>query len=141
MLQAAGRMHRKGQCMIRIEDDILHFQQLFHNIGNLTLIRYNNKFGQKTFDEKKETYINKSGLQIAKTQITDKNRWHPSGGYHLIHECIRQNKIEEDENGFFVPLLYDEAKISRDPGGKALCRARPVIYSLYKIHEETKEVL
>lgn len=50
-------------------------QELVNTIGNLTLIRHNQELGQKLFEEKKETYEGKAGLQIAKTEITDKNSW------------------------------------------------------------------
>ena len=50
-------------------------QELVNTIGNLTLIRHNQELGQKLFDEKKETYEGKAGLQIAKTEIIDKNDW------------------------------------------------------------------
>ncbi len=50
-------------------------QELVNTIGNLTLIRHNQELGQKLFDEKKETYRQKAGLQIAKTEIIDKDRW------------------------------------------------------------------
>lgn len=54
--------------------EIIH-QENVHNIGNLTLIRHNQELGQKTFSQKKEIYKNNSGLQIAKTEITDKRVW------------------------------------------------------------------
>lgn len=41
-------------------------QEYVHTIGNLTLIRHNQELGQKPFNEKKEIYQNKAGLQIAK---------------------------------------------------------------------------
>lgn len=50
-------------------------QQLVNCIGNLTLIRHNQELGQKKFSEKKKIYDEKSGLQIAKTKITDKEKW------------------------------------------------------------------
>ncbi len=50
-------------------------QKYLHDIGNLTLIRHNQELGNKSFQEKKDTYINKAGLQIAKTKITDKAHW------------------------------------------------------------------
>ena len=54
--------------------DAMH-QELVHTIGNLTLIRHNQELGQKLFDEKKKLYVEKAGLQIAKTEITDKEKW------------------------------------------------------------------
>ena len=50
-------------------------QELVNTIGNLTLIRHNQELGQKLFEEKKETYEGKAGLQIAKTEIVDKSIW------------------------------------------------------------------
>ncbi|MCD7771920.1 MAG: DUF262 domain-containing HNH endonuclease family protein [Oscillospiraceae bacterium] len=50
-------------------------QEYVHNIGNLTLIRHNQELGQKPFSEKKNTYQNKAGLQIAKTKIVDQDYW------------------------------------------------------------------
>lgn len=50
-------------------------QEYVHNIGNLTLIRHNQELGQKPFDEKKEVYENNAGLQIAKTEIINKEHW------------------------------------------------------------------
>ncbi len=50
-------------------------QEYVHTIGNLTLIRHNQELGQKKFIDKKKTYSDKAGLQIAKTKITDVDRW------------------------------------------------------------------
>ena len=50
-------------------------QEYVHSIGNLTLIRHNKELGQKSFDEKKEIYVHNTGLQIAKTKITDCRKW------------------------------------------------------------------
>lgn len=50
-------------------------QELLNTIGNITLIRHNQELGNKSFGDKKEIYTNKAGLQIAKTMITDKNKW------------------------------------------------------------------
>ena len=54
--------------------DSVH-QELVNTIGNLTLIRHNQELGNKPFVEKKELYVNNAGLQIAKTMITDKDKW------------------------------------------------------------------
>ena len=54
--------------------DEIH-QEFVHTIGNITLIRHNQELGKKPFSEKKVIYINKTGLQIAKTMITDKDNW------------------------------------------------------------------
>ena len=45
------------------------------NIGNLTLIRQSQELGQKSFKEKKEVYAENEGLQIAKTGITNQDKW------------------------------------------------------------------
>ena len=50
-------------------------QELVHTIGNLTLIRHNKELGNKKFSEKKVIYEENAGLQIAKTNITDKKAW------------------------------------------------------------------
>lgn len=50
-------------------------QELVNTIGNLTLIRHNQELGNRSFVEKKDVYENKAGLQIARTMITDKNKW------------------------------------------------------------------
>ena len=50
-------------------------QQYVNTIGNLTLIRHNQELGNKPFDEKKAVYQNKTSIQIAKTEITDKQSW------------------------------------------------------------------
>ena len=49
--------------------------ELLNTIGNLTLIRHNQELGNKPFDKKKETYENNAGLQIAKTGITNRDKW------------------------------------------------------------------
>ena len=54
--------------------DEIH-QEYVNNIGNLTLIRHNQELGQKPFEEKKEIYENNAGLQIARTEITNKDEW------------------------------------------------------------------
>jgi len=46
-----------------------------NNIGNLTLIRHNQELGNKKFADKKETYDSKSGLQIAREEITNRTKW------------------------------------------------------------------
>ena len=50
-------------------------QEYVNNIGNLTLIRHNQELGQKPFNEKKQTYDTKAGLQIAKSKITNQEKW------------------------------------------------------------------
>ncbi len=50
-------------------------EELGNTIGNLTLIRHNQALGNKSFREKKEIYENHAGLQIAKTDITNCDKW------------------------------------------------------------------
>ena len=50
-------------------------QEYVNTIGNLTLIRHNQELGNKPFTEKKKIYENKAGLQIARTEITNHDKW------------------------------------------------------------------
>lgn len=50
-------------------------EELGNTIGNLTLIRHNQVLGNKSFQEKKKIYENYAGLQIAKTDITNCDKW------------------------------------------------------------------
>ncbi len=50
-------------------------QEFVNTIGNLTLIRHNQELGNKPFIDKKNVYENNSGLQIAKTCITNQDHW------------------------------------------------------------------
>ena len=54
--------------------EAIHFKYV-HNIGNLTLIRHNQELSNKSFEDKKKIYDNNAGLQIARSEITDKNKW------------------------------------------------------------------
>lgn len=54
--------------------DTIH-QELVNTIGNLTLIRHNQELGNKKFSEKKKIYEEKAGLQIAKTEIINQDKW------------------------------------------------------------------
>lgn len=54
--------------------DAMH-QELVNTIGNLTLIRHNQELGNKTFSVKEDIYTNHAGLQIAKSEITNKQAW------------------------------------------------------------------
>lgn len=54
--------------------DRIH-NELTDNIGNITLIRHNQELGNKPFDVKKETFKEKSGLQIARTEIIEHDHW------------------------------------------------------------------
>lgn len=60
-------------------------QEYVNTIGNLTLIRHNQELGNRSFNEKKEVYINNAGLQIAKSYITDCDKWGES-------EIVRRSK-------------------------------------------------
>lgn len=57
------------------ENAIEIHQNLVSTIGNLTLIRHNQELGNKRFDEKKKIYDQYAGLQIARTEITNKIIW------------------------------------------------------------------
>jgi uncharacterized protein with ParB-like and HNH nuclease domain len=46
-----------------------------HSIGNLCLIRHNQELGNKKFSEKKVIYQDKAGLQIARTNIVNCEKW------------------------------------------------------------------
>lgn len=50
-------------------------QTYVNTIGNLTLIRHNQELGNKEFSLKKDVYVNNAGLQIAKSMITDCDKW------------------------------------------------------------------
>lgn len=50
-------------------------QELVNTIGNLTLIRHNQELGNKPFAEKRLVYEHKAGLQIARTEITNHDKW------------------------------------------------------------------
>lgn len=56
------------------KDTELH-PQYVHSIGNLTLIRHNQKLGNKSFEEKRKIYRDHAGLQIAKSRIVDAKKW------------------------------------------------------------------
>ena len=61
--------HELGSDYNRVHQDYVN------QIGNLTLIRHNQELGNKDFSTKKDVYSNKAGLQIAKTNITDCEKW------------------------------------------------------------------
>lgn len=54
--------------------ELVHLDYL-NSIGNITLIRHNQELGNKKFSIKKDVYINKAGLQIAKTEIVNRTKW------------------------------------------------------------------
>ena len=58
-----------------LKDDPTVYDEFVHNIGNLTLIRHNRELGQKPFSEKKKIYEENAGLQIARTEITNRDKW------------------------------------------------------------------
>lgn len=54
--------------------DLIHDREV-NKLGNLTLIRHNQELGNESFERKKMIYRDNAGLQIAKTLITDCDRW------------------------------------------------------------------
>lgn len=68
------KLNNEWKVMIGNENERV-YQEYVHTIGNLTLIRHNQELGNKSFDEKKQVYINNAGLQIAKTHIVDCSKW------------------------------------------------------------------
>ena len=60
-----------------------------NNIGNLTLIRHNQELGQKDFSYKREIYQDKAGLQIAKTNITNCQKWNKDSIINRSNWLIR----------------------------------------------------
>ena len=58
-----------------LSDDPTVHDELVHNIGNLTLVRRNSELGQKPFPEKKKIYAGREGLQITRTEITNRSKW------------------------------------------------------------------
>ena len=56
--------------------DEIH-DEYVNRLGNLTLIRYNQELGNKSFDDKKKIYQNKEGLVISRQMITDQDKWGP----------------------------------------------------------------
>ena len=50
-------------------------QELINNIGNLTLVYYNQELGNKPFDHKLAIYNSTSGMWITRCQIADNIRW------------------------------------------------------------------
>lgn len=72
-----------------------------NTIGNLTLIRHNQELGNKAFCEKKKVYENNAGLQIARKEITNKNKWD-------------QNSIVNRTNWIIDYLLMDVLPIPEE---------------------------
>ena len=58
-----------------LKDDPAAHDELVHNIGNLTLITHNSELGNKPFDEKKQIYEKHEALQIARTEIINRDTW------------------------------------------------------------------
>ena len=103
--------------------DTIH-QQYVNNIGNLTLIRYNQELGQKPFSEKKQTYNDKSGLQIARTDIIDCEVWDKNSILRrarwligqLLREVLPIPKEMRKTNNFSMnkkrhPLSFNELQL------------------------------
>lgn len=63
-------------------------EELVNNIGNLTLIRHNQELGNKSFADKKKIYANYEGVQIAKTYITDREKWDEAAIRNRAQEII-----------------------------------------------------
>lgn len=57
------------------EDHEIVQQEFVNNIGNITLIRHNQELGNRSFDEKKITYSDNSGLQVAQNWVLDCQNW------------------------------------------------------------------
>jgi len=72
--------------------DTIH-QELVNTIGNLTLIRHNQELSNKSFAEKKKIYEGKAGLQIARDEITNQNKWDKNAILHrtqwMIHYLLQ----------------------------------------------------
>lgn len=57
------------------EDHESVHQEYVNNVGNITLIRHNQELGNKSFEDKKNTYAGQSGLQIAQNRVLDREVW------------------------------------------------------------------
>jgi len=57
------------------DDSNTTHQELVNTVGNLTLIRHNQELGNKAFSVKKKVYEENAGLQIARTEITNRDVW------------------------------------------------------------------
>ena len=71
-------------------------QEFGNTIGNLTLIRHNQELGNKSFEEKKKVYEERAGLQIAKNEITNQNKWDKNAIQHRtkwIIDYLLQNVL------------------------------------------------
>lgn len=70
------------------------YQELVDTIGNLTLIRHNQELGNKSFAEKKKVYEKKAGLQIARNEITNQDKWDKEAILHrtqwIIHYLLQE---------------------------------------------------
>ena len=62
------------KAMLGEEYESVH-QEFLNNIGNITLIRHNQELGNRSFDEKKITYSDNSGLQVAQNWVIDCEIW------------------------------------------------------------------
>lgn len=69
------------------------YDSYLNNIGNLTLIRHNQELGNSSFVNKKDIYINKSGMQISKDKIIDKDSW---GETQIKERAIYLTKLITD---------------------------------------------
>ena len=64
-------------------------QVLLHNIGNITLIRFNQELSNRSFGEKKAVYDGREGLQVSRKWITDRERWDESAILRRQRETVR----------------------------------------------------
>ncbi len=88
-------------------------QELCDTIGNLTLIRHNQNLGNKAFREKKKIYENHAGLQIAKTDITNCDKWNAETIKRRTHRIVEYLLKEV----LPVPSLVNVGYFSEKPRG------------------------
>ncbi len=75
--------------------------ELLNNIGNLTLIRRNQELGNKSFADKKNVYLESEGLQIARTEITNREVWNKESILNrkkwLVNQLLQKVLVIPDE--------------------------------------------
>ena len=64
-------------------------QELLHNIGNITLIRFNQELSNRSFGEKKGVYDGREGLQVSRKWITDREHWDEAAIRRRQKEIVR----------------------------------------------------
>lgn len=67
-------LNREWRYDLGPDADLIHDREV-NKLGNLTLIRHNQELGNESFERKKMIYRDNAGLQIAKTLITDCDKW------------------------------------------------------------------